>query len=826
MKNRHVILTNKKENQSSFRRTRDVSGSQKDLETIEPKIISASQKARLNLNKSQFIQDRKSRKEKRSIDFPQNIDLIEIRFFGNFNTDLQNKYLNKYGLNSVAYKDFNKTVVFEIYDPDLFKSFTKDIDSVINSPERSSYQNQEYNLIALIYSFLFIDSKKRLKTYENKGIIINFINSANKYSEYQKDVLISFLVSNKIKASFLNDIISIEEIDNETIKFLADNFDIVIGITSSRVPVIKPGIEGPVRDYGFTVTVRGNLPIIGVIDTGVSRIDPLEAAKLPGGIDQTIYGIPFWDEEGHGTSVAGLIVLGDDFYKYQSDTYEAKARIYVIKVIQQGNNPIDIPLLIENIRKLKNDYGISIFNMSLNLERVKRYNDVVSEFAYELDRLAYELDILIFISSGNFNDQSLAELITEHHPDHGYGAFHYNPSGTSESHTCEDTNLQVPGESYNNLTIGALAGNLDEDNDNADITPSKYYPAYYSRKFHYDYTRTINTQQLNKNLRNNHLNKPDLVFDGGDYFNVNSCIEVLTDQARGFFRRTSGSSLSTPLITSYAAEILYQYSTLKSQTIKALLINSAGYYPNRALPAFSGRRDNLLKKLIGFGIPNKEKILGNSDDTITYIIEDSIRVAEIIKVPIFLPESLVASGSKLQFDVTLCFSFNPVKDNQLDYCPLHIAFNLVQNLTINEISKGILKKGKNAEDEISEEEEKLEEGKGRVPIYGLKNFGWSEDHFGVDNRLFSNSQKMHYRLQPNDFEGLGSQLAIAVRCLAKNKYSDMLKRDEHPFSLIIRITELPIAGNNSDLYNEMLAINNYLNLESSIELDGNLEAEV
>lgn len=812
MKNRHILLTNKKENQSSFRRTRDVSGSQKDPETIESKIISSSQKGRLNLNKSHFIQARNSRNEKRSIKLPQVIDLIEIRFFGTYNIDLQNKYLNKYGLNPVTYKDFNKTIVFEIFDPGLFKSFTKDIDSVINSPEGSTYQNQEYNLIALIYSFLFIDSKKRLKTFENKGVIINFINSANKYSENQKVELISFLVSNKIKASFTNDIISVEEIDNEVIQFVADNFDIVIGITSSRVPVIKPGIEGPVRDYGFSVIIRENLPIVGVIDTGVSKLDPLKAAILSEGIDQTIIKTPFWDEEGHGTSVAGLIILGDEFYKNQSDIYNAKARIYVIKAIQQGNNPIDIPKLIENIRLLKNKYGIRIFNMSLNLERVKRYNEVVSEFAYELDKLAFEEDIIILISSGNFNEENLETIHQEVHPDHEYGDFHYNINGTSTSHICEDTNLQVPGESYNNLTIGALAGNLDEDNDNSDVTPSKYYPAHYSRKFHYDYSQTINTQPLTRNLRNNHLNKPDLVFDGGDYFNVNSCIEVLTDPHNGFFRRTSGSSLSTPLVTSYSAEISFLYPSLKTQTIKALLINSAGYYPNGALPVFSKRNDNLLKKLIGFGIPNKEKILGNSDDSITYIIEDSIRVEEIIKVPIFLPEYLITSGSKLQFDVTLCFSFNPIKDNQLDYCPLHMAFNLVQNLDVKEIASRIAKVGKDTK-----------EG---TPTYGIKNFGWSEDHFGIDNRLFSNAQKMQYRLQPNDFEGLSSQLAIAVRCLAKNKYSEILKKYEHPFSLVIRITELPTNGNDSNLYNEMLVINNYLNIESSIEIDGGLEAEV
>jgi len=55
----------------------------------------------------------------------------------------------------------------------------------------------------------------------------------------------------------------------------------------------------------------------------------------------------------------------------------------------------------------------------LNLPQVKRYNDTYSDFAYELDRLAFEEDILIIMSLGNFDQDALGELLSEsYNPSH------------------------------------------------------------------------------------------------------------------------------------------------------------------------------------------------------------------------------------------------------------------------------------------------------------------------------------------------------------------------------------------------------------------------
>ena len=818
--NRHVFLNNERSDSPKFNRQRNVGGNknnQQDKDDIEeniPKVIQEFQKERLRQYNADFYSKRKLRYENRKMEMPVYIDLIKIKLFNIFNLDLRNNFFSLYGLHPVELRDFNKTVIFEIVDQTLFENFKNHLKIVINSTIGSSYQNQDYNLIALIYSFEFIDSKSRIYTYNNQGVLINLFQSIYLESEIQKQFFFSFLDGGQISFTYSEmspDIIEIHEIDKQRIQFLADNFDIIKAITSSRTQKLIPGYTGPIRSYNFELENNDNITKVGIIDTGVEKIEPLRDIIINENIDHTNKGA-FWDEVGHGTMVAGLVVLGDEFYKNIKRKYDAKAKIFVIKVLQEDNDPIDIPKLINDIRFCRREHGIRIFNMSLVIPNAKKYNEPFSQFAYELDKLSHEEDLLIFISVGNFNQDSLKALLEEEpHPDHDYPDFFYKLDGTTDVHNCEDTNICAPSESLNNISVGALAGNI-ENIDKTDITPNEIYPAYYTRKFHYDYSQSLNSQPIKQ--KNKHLNKPDFVFEGGDLFDIKSGLEVLrsprvtTDK---FYGRSCGTSLATPLVTSYSCDILNEYPNLKTQTVKALLINSANYFNKSKLPHFKNKPDSLLKSLTGFGKPNKEGLISNNNNTITFVIEDSIKVGEIIKIPIELPEYLKESGNKLQFDISLCYSFLPIKDNQLDYLPLHISFNLVKNTNIDEIANGVIKKG--------------EDTKPETPIYGIKNFTWSEDHFSIDNRQFSNSQFMQYRVQPYDYKLINDSLALSVRCLVKNEYIKQYEKLNNPFSIVIKVTEIISNDGDSNLYSEMLKINNHIEISNVIESDLNLEAE-
>lgn len=806
--NRHIILNNEKTSHPKFNRQRNVGGSRKseedtqeELAQDDPKVIEEYQKEKLREYNITFYAKRKVRNQKRTIQFSRNIDIIKIKFYNIFNSSLKIKFLEKYGIIPIEYKDFNKTILFEIVDSSLFENFKSHLQTIIDSSNGTSYQYKEYNLLALIYKFEFIDSRARILTYIKEGILLNFIESVDSVFNEQKEELFKYLQNKDLNYSYSENhssILEIKEIKIAEIQFIADNFDIVKVITSSRTQKLRPSYNGPIRDYEFTIEFQDYITTVGIIDTGVERIKPLENIILANNIDHTNNGA-FWDEIGHGTMVAGLVALGDEFYSNIKQTYNAKAKIFVIKALQQDNDPLDIPRLLDDIRIAKRTYGIRIFNMSLVIPNAKKYNETFSQFSYELDKLAFEEDILIFISVGNFNNDSLKSLIfDEPHPDHDYPDFFYKLDSTTEVHNCEDTNICAPSESLNNISVGALAGNM-EDVDYSDITPNELYPAYYTRKFHYDYSQSINSQIIKQ--KNKHLNKPDFVFYGGDLFDSKAGLEILRSPLvleDKFYGRSCGTSLATPLITSFAAEILNEYPTLRTQTVKALLINSASYFKAHH---FKDKPDSLLKSLIGFGKPNKTELIESGNNSITFIIEDSIKIGEIINMPIILPSYIKNSGNKLQFDISLCYSFSPIKDNQLDYLPLHMSFSLVKNVKAN-IFENAIQKDFNIKNSIT----------------------WSEDHFGIDNRQFSNSQFMSYRIQPNDFNNLNDSVGFAVRCLSKNDYVTELSKISHAFSVVIKITEILTNEGTENLYSEMLEINSHIEISNSLDAELDVES--
>jgi hypothetical protein len=810
--NKHVFLINEKADNPKFNRQRGrKQDDNKESEVLpQPKFIKDFQKESFRNDNVNFYSQRKLRKENRSIVFPKYIDLIRIFFHTVFNADLNKKIEQRYGLSPIEYSHFNKTVVFEIINEKLFVNFENHIKQVIDSPDETPYDSRDFNLIALILKFEFIGSRYRLLSSNETGILLTLISSANAVSVIQKEMLFSFLKERNLQITYsplFPDILEIKSIVREQTKFIADNFDIVRMITSTRALKIRPGEFGENRrEFGFTVNVPENLTTVGIIDTGISRLDPFKNILLNISYDHTGTSA-YWDEVGHGTMVAGLVIFGDEFQRIVQGNYQAKAKVFAIKVLHNPDDDINIPQLLHDIKDAKRDHGIRLFNMSLNIPFAKKYNDTYSQFAYELDKLAYEEDILIFISVGNFDKDNLEDLvINEPHPDHEYPSFFYNLNHTSQSHSCQNTNISEPAESLNNISVGALAGNL-EDGDNSDITPNNLYPAYYSRKFHFDYSQSINKKPLKKNQNNKHLNKPDFVFEGGDLFNYNSGIEILRSPLANdnkFFGRSCGTSLSTPLVTSYAAEILNNYPSLKTQTVKALLVNSASYYKKNSLPDFKTSTDALLKSLVGFGKPQKNKLLSTDDNSIIFVIEDEIEAHQILTIPIILPDYLKNSGNKLKFDISLCYSFMPLKDNHLNYLPVYMSFNLVKNIDI----KTVAEKDQNE--------------------YGIKNgFSWSEDHHGIENRIFSNAQFKSYNLQPTDLNSLGDSIALGVRCLTKSEipatHGTQLANKKHAFSIVLSITELPEINASNQLYLAMIACNEVRNIA---HLEGEADIEI
>ncbi|MDC6387906.1 S8 family peptidase [Maribacter sp. PR1] len=800
MPNRHTYLQNEGKENNGFKKTRGFSSNQNpDAE----RIINRARIAGLYQDLQQYDAAIGARNERRTINFPSHIDLLWIHFFVPYNDDLRKKFYARYGLLPQAFNAFNKSVLFEVVDQGAFEQFQEHLTYLNNQDTDVPYTQQDFNLIALIDHFEFLDNRIIVPTTE--GAIFNLVSPSQKIAITQQERLNKYLDDARINfdSNQSGDLYFIHQLTEGQLHEISDNFDVVQAITSSRPLTVRPGTFGELRmSYGFTTTIIDNLPIVGVIDTGVNTIEPFEGLILP---TINITDHPDQDQSGHGTLVAGLCIFGSELPATVQEEYQAKCRVLPIKVLHHDTDAINFPAMLKAIRQANNQHGVRIFNMSLTMALVKNYNETFSYFAYELDKLSHSLDILIFISVGNFDSVSLQELLTtDYHQDHDYPTFFYCPNSTSPVHRCENTNICVPSESLNNLSIGSLAGNYQQ-NDHTDISPSADHPAFYSRKSHYDYNRDVNNKPLLKHQKNKYLNKPDLVVEGGDLHHSDSGIEVLTNPGH-YYTKTAGTSLSTPLISSMAAELIKSYPSLNMQSIKALLINSSDYFKSGKFPEFAGT-DPLLKKLVGFGKPNKAHSLEADDNSIIMVLEKIIRNDQLIAIPINLPEYLLTAENKLIINITMSFKFLPDRGNHLAYLPLHIGFNLVQNKRVTDIAL------RNADH------------------YKIKSgFSWSEDHYGLENALFSNVQKKEYRLQPSDIVGLDGSMAIAVRCVSKSNIDSQLlhhyRTAEHPFSIVITVTEEVKNETEHNLYEEMLACNN-LTIIPEIDISGeaNLETE-
>lgn len=781
-------------------------------ETDAPKLIKRFHQRRLIISNENFSAERSKRGEERSIKLPGNIDLIRIHFYSIFQLDLQQKFFNDYGVFAIEYDQFNKTVLFEIVSEKKFTKLIEDIEAFCAAERNSSYEGESFALVALIHNFDFINTDKRLTEIPERGAIISLIISSQRISNIQKRELFRFLKDRQIRITYnenYSSLLELGEVDAETISELARNFDIVRAVTSARAIKVRPGEFGDLRrEFGFTVTEPAHLETVGLIDTGVTRLDPIRDQITAINYDHTGYGA-YWDESGHGTMVAGLIILGEEFIREVRNNYEAKAKIAVIKAIHNNNDEIKVPDLLSDIRHARREHGIRIFSMSLNIPSIKKYNEGYSYFAYELDRLAYEEDLLIFLSVGNISAERIADLtIHDWHESHEYPTLFYCPDEGSHIHECQTTNIHEPADSLNNISVGALAGNL-EPGDQTDITPAKEYPAYYTRKFHFDYKQKINGTDIKKNQTNKHLNKPDIVMEGGDLHEYEAGMEVLRNPliaGQPFYGRSCGTSLATPLAASLAAELLAVYPSLRTQSIKALLLNNGKKPWGNHPPQFESFEIDLVRKLTGFGRPVREGLLFTSDNSITFVIEQDIALEEVLAIPINIPPYFAESGNKLKFDLTLCYSFLPIQNNHLNYLPLHISCGIFQCCDVETIANG--------------------DGK----EYRIKNgISWTEDFFGVENRLFSNAQQLSFNLQAGDMEGLANKVCLAIRCTAKKNidvnHRKYLEENLHEVSVVVSITEIPDAKASNRLYAAMLENNRVENIAEAAA-EGDIELSV
>lgn len=884
----HLLLKNPQGLSRKFDMSRKI-----DDDSVETKPAEAyrPQKDRLSTSYQTFDNAWRDRLTRQTLDVPAHIAYVEIHFYIVFGDNAQFKtkttFENEFGLSPVMYSNFNNTVLFAISNEGKFARFVELLNQFVASADDVLPKNKEYAIITTIHDFEFLSSNKILG-YSRDQLLLDIVNVHNHiYTRFEqiKSQLFRHLrqlrAEGRIGAIYSDGDTSIEiqSISNGDLFLIADNFDILCAAHSLRTPRIRPDAYNvEALTWAVAIQQNANGHLVGVLDNGVRPIPPLGNVVIGTGIDITPTSSPnaTYARHPHGTIVASLAAVGMQLFNTDREEFVADANILPIKILQDFNGTFQAYSLINAIKQAVRDHNVRIFNLSVCAQG-KMYNEPPSVLAYQLDRLAYELDILIFIATGNLDETDIQNMQSQEyggHPFHQYPNHFYDPDTQTDCHNCEATNICVPAESLNNVTVGAIADNLRGDGT-TDLTLSKELPAFYTRKNHYDYSKSVNGTTIKQSQTNRNISKPDIVMPGGDRLNPTAGMQVFGfgDNGNDFYTFDSGTSLATPLATNLAAKILNRYPKLNMQTVKALLINSAEQLLNdsflkgleikiknkRSLAKYGTdfdqlsqgqkaqiskgfSRKNLYRNLVGYGQPNENSVLYSTDKSVTLLLEDTITNRTHKVIPITIPQYLLdrAQSHRLYVKATLCFKTFPSWGNHLDYNPLHISFNFARQLDNNlhraaeiiaDREDRFFNQFYQTEDilaETDDDEIKKLKASERKKAKGIKRelLGWSEDYFPPVNKPYSNTQQLDIHIQKEEIEKVSNQIVLVVRCALKENLSPATQawasaQQEHPFSIVLTVQDETKLFDDFSLYDQLMAVNE---LEPIAEVEGEATA--
>jgi len=291
--------------------------------------------------------------------------LIEIVFHDVFDSDVfENRYRANFGLSPTRYSIFNTVGLFVVISEDKFDYFIQQLQIFIDT---TNHSNPQYHpAIKYIKEFTFYSSEKIIKYKELKPhVIIDFIDNVEIFLNYIQPIerrLKQYLDENEIRdfQDLNNNKIELLNITVNNLKEIADNFDILQSINSYAAGFVKPDIFNlSDKSFGFTISNSSeDLPIIGIIDTGISAETPLRdlIVNTDNNLNLTSTEINI-DEANHGTAVGALAAFGKKFYLNPIGSFEADAKLLSIKILNGSSGYIIESEVLRLIREAHQIYG-------------------------------------------------------------------------------------------------------------------------------------------------------------------------------------------------------------------------------------------------------------------------------------------------------------------------------------------------------------------------------------------------------------------------------------------------------------------------------------
>lgn len=382
-----------------------------------------------------------------------------------------------------------------------------------------------------------------------------------------------------------------------------------------------------------------------VIDSGIQEnhrllevaIDKLNSKSY---VDADSSTADYVRQSGHGTKVAGAILYPGNIPAegiVQLETIIQNARIL------DKDNSIATEKFEPNLmRQIVDDFSTTkIFNLSV-AEKNSIQGNHMPVLAAAIDKLIHERDILFIISSGNiriFPDSTSEISIYEH-----------LSAGTDYPQYLLEPNSKIanPAVSSFAITVGSIAKFNFEDDDYKSLA-GKERISPFSRA----------------GLGMWGCVKPDVVEFGGDLLINKTSLQLTTRESlmpelvnctlygAKTVGRDCGTSFSAPKVAYIASKLMTEHPKESAQMYRALIIQSA------RLPEFCF--DNPTSedfRLYGYGIPNIERAVSNSESRITFIQEGRIEPKKADIYRIIIPENIRGEGKEFRIliETTLAFT--------------------------------------------------------------------------------------------------------------------------------------------------------------------------
>lgn len=415
---------------------------------------------------------------------------------------------------------------------------------------------------------------------------------------------------------------------------------------------------------------------IGIIDSGVNFGHKL-LAPTEAGAFTVVHGMGIDDEGGHGTSVASIAAFGDIAARVEAKNFDAQFKIVSARVTtSEGKFPKEmaVPELMEkSIRRLHDEYGCRIINISLGDAKRVYDGSRVDPWTAMLDALARELDVLIIVSAGNRGDLTATynDKILQSYP-----RLLLTPS----------SRLISPAIGVNVLSVGSLAnsnGLADDDKDVVGVQPvcAKEEPSPFTR--------------CGPGVRN--MVKPDFVdFGGTAVWNGPTQALVNGNQKPSAgvwafhhkplqkpFRSRSGTSFSAPNVAYKAALLLTEFPKSSANLLRALLATSARV-PRAPLERANPLKETELVIPCGNGVASAIEAASSDDNRVILFAEDALKLDHFAVYEVPIPNDFQTVKGAKEIKVALAFD-PPTRHTRAEYLGVTMGWRLLRGTSQAEV---------------------------------------------------------------------------------------------------------------------------------------------